>query len=351
MVSPALCQDVHGPSIDINPYKSSIDIIKDYDEHNTIAESGSSQSKMTYYAEGPFIDIEKYTLEFKNVYNKNENITIRVKILNCNQKNRLENVYISEEIPQDFELVSVNQNGCKIIKNTNSPNIMQWVCEDVIISSKCYEYVIRTNKSGNHIFSNPTVKTTVIDNNGRKNQLILSSGDPISLTIKNTPPEFYNMSPEPPINIRDFFGDKYITVEATLRDPDYDSINCKLRSNGYNLRAPTNTSQWICKDPNNKYRYCTYIWDISDLDRRSHILTLEATDGDEKTISRDIELNVYRIPPNWISNLAAIIATIVAIVVGSVIVIYIKNKQNNQAESAEVSLNGEDDNSENTTEE
>ncbi len=278
-----------------------------------------SHSSGSYYVgvQGPAITIEKYTKDFKETYYKNNNITIKLKIINSYKQNRLENAYLYEEIPDGFEFICANPSN---IIDPNKPNSIIWYCGDKIRSSKTYEYTIRTNKSGRHNFGSTMLEATVVDKNGRKNDVIVNSNRPISVLICNNPPKFLDLNPEPPINVRRelngyLIGHKHKYITVSLTDPDNDTINCELlSSSGCKPITPINSST----DTNimNGVTYYNYTWDISCLNIGTHFLTLDAFDGDDHNKAVNIELNTFIIPP----KIASAFYTFMIIVIAGVIV-------------------------------
>ena len=290
--------------------------------------STESHSTGSYYvgAQGPAISIEKYTKDFRDIYNKNDNITIKIKIINSNKQNRLKNVYIFEEIPDGFEFVEANPVNITI---PNKPNTIIWDCGDGIKSSKTYEFTLKTNVNGKHNFGSTMLEATVVDKNGRKNEVVVNSNRLISIVISNNPPKFSDLNPEPPINIRrTLIGNKPVDIKyinVSLTDPDNDTINCELLSSSgcKPIIATTSSSNKI-----NGTIYFNYSWDISGFDRGTHVLTLDAFDGDEHKLSQDIKLNIYNIPSGITASLIAILIIVIAglIVKHNFIFSYIKRK-------------------------
>lgn len=280
-------------------------------DKTTVSET-ESHSSSSYYvgSQGPAIIIEKYTQDFKNEYEKNEDITMAIKIVNSNKQNRLENLRINEVIPKGFEFVRatpVNQTNLK------KPNTMVWDLESGITSSETLEFTLKTNESGKHNFGSTMLETTVVDKNGRKNDVIIVSDRLINIIVLNNPPKFLDLIPEPPINIRrSLIGNKPLGVKylnVTLMDTDNDPINCELvSSSGCKPINPMNISNTEI----NNTTYYNYSFDISTFESGSHILKLDASDGDDHKLSQDIKLNVYRIPPELSTTLIAILIIVIA---------------------------------------
>ncbi len=289
------------------------DVYKIHEETDTNDEVPiESHSTGSYYvgSQGPAITIEKYTNNFKDIYRKNENITIKIKIINSNKQNRLEDVHIFEEIPEGFEFIEANPVN---ITNRKRPNTIMWDCGSEIRSSRTYEFTLRTNKSGKHNFGSTMLEATVVDKNGRKNEVIVNSNRLINIIILNEPPKFSDLNPDPPINIRrTLIGNKPAGVKninVRLTDPDNDTITCELlSSSGCKPLNATNITS-------NKVKgiiYYTYSWDISGFESGTHILTLDAFDGYEHKLSQDIKLNVYKIPPDIKTSFGGILIIVIA---------------------------------------
>lgn len=281
--------------------------------HDTTGKlSIDSYSTGSYYvgAQGPTITIDKFTKDFGEVYNKNNNITIKIKIINNNKENRLENVYIYEDIPDKFECIDANP---EFTTKSNKSNTIIWALSDTIRRSNTLEYTIRTNKSGKHNLGNTMLEATVVDKNGRKNDIILVDNNRINILIQNTPPKFSTIDPEPPLSInRGFFNDKHVNekyINVSLTDIDNDTISCELL-----LAGGCKSVKPIFSDSNtiNGILYYNYAWDLAGFNDGTHILALDAFDGDDHTMSHDIELNIYKITPEIKTALLTILVIVIA---------------------------------------
>ena len=121
-------------------------IMPDKSDTSEPVTSSSSYSKGSYYLGpyGPAITVEKNIKTKTETYYKNDDITIRLRILNCNQRNRLESVHISEEIPSAFEMIKAKPDKYIERNADNDPKTIEWRFDKGISSKEYIEYTIRT---------------------------------------------------------------------------------------------------------------------------------------------------------------------------------------------------------------
>ena len=187
-----------------------------------------SRSKGSYHIGplGPPITIDKNTKGLREKYYKNDNITIRLRILNCDLKNTIENVHLWEEIPCQFELVKKDKDDYvdESIKDPNKdPKTIRWDLKDGIYSSNNLEYTVRTNKSGQYIFNSPLLRAKIKDGSCRSHEILQSNNDYLYITIHNREPIFEKLDYPKEIKLG-----SNATINVTVRDLDLDPIKIDI---------------------------------------------------------------------------------------------------------------------------
>ncbi|MDF0592059.1 hypothetical protein P0O24_00455 [Methanotrichaceae archaeon M04Ac] len=252
--------------------------------------ASSSRSKGSYYIGplGPPITIDKNTKGLREKYYKNDNITIRLRILNCDLKNTIEYVNLQEEIPNQFELVKKDSDTYEddSEKNPNrDPKTIRWVFNDGIYSSINLEYTVRTNKSGQFIFNSPLLRANIKDNNGRSHEISQSNNDNLYIAIHNREPSFERLEYPEAIKLG-----KDATINVVVKDFDSDPINVYIYKKDHTL-----VGTFLSKNNGQDNSSHTYILNQSELNNKGvNEFTLVATDHESKT-QQSIEIEVYNI--------------------------------------------------------
>jgi hypothetical protein len=216
--------------------------------------------------------IDKYTKTYN--FNKNENITIILKVVNLDLDNKLKNIYIREEIPEGFCLVKPKKNL------TDDGTGIKWNC-DWIGFTQSFEYILRSNKKGVYNLGRTVLKATRIDNEGRQHEIGAVSDKDLFINIINNKPKIKKIDPPSPMLIK--IGSPLL-LNVTVEDPDNDTMNCTLKD----------TSNEFCINPIlDKGK--NYTWNLANYaaNYTDYIFELEVKDSDEDSALRTIELRKY----------------------------------------------------------
>ncbi len=272
---------------------------------NTLTEPSQQQSRIdstkSFYinSQGSAITIEKNIKGLTEKYYKNENITIGLKVLNSNPRNRLEDIYIIEEIPDEFELINVKPDNYIELNKSGNPRIIKWGFKNNITKIKNLEYTVSTNKSGKYIFGSTILDAEITDKNGKKYEILQSSENSNVITIYNREPRLVKVD-----GLSSFTqckSNKDIIINLSIFDPDYDLINAYIYKNDGNLAAKSNKNSTYNFNENLELN-CTLISLLLNTskykeDLAIHRFTIEVTDGEDSD-SEEYEIDIYNHVPN-----------------------------------------------------
>jgi hypothetical protein len=155
--------------------------------------SSFSSSRIPIDAQVPII-ISKYTKDVKTEYDKRENITIMIRILNCDKRNKIEKADLLEEITEGFIVISPavnNSTNPKIFYDNDGIQYLLWNFDEGLPYTKHVEYTLQGTKTGFHNFVSTIVSTSVLDRYGVTHNIVSVSED-LAINIKNTPPKLDN---------------------------------------------------------------------------------------------------------------------------------------------------------------
>lgn len=256
----------------------------------------STHSRGSYYI-GPQgqVVIEKYTKRLKEIYDKDENITIRLKIVNCNRRNRLEDVYIREEIPEEFELVSAIPNNYREIPPYESgdkviPRMIEWRCDDNIGSTRIFDYTVRTNQSGKHLFSSTLLGATVRDYNGRTYEILQTSDNDLFVTIENSHPKIEWITTEERSTC--YKNGENINIKVYVTDRNLEPITCEIYSDKHKYVSTDYTPEIVemLKKPCYSFNFTL---NDSNYEVGSNMLNIKASDGETESTA-ELNIEIYR---------------------------------------------------------
>jgi hypothetical protein len=265
----------------INPDKTAISTLNS--PSSRIMSSGS---------EIPII-VSKHTKNSKAEYNKKENITIKIRILNCDKRNKIEIACLKEEIPEGFRVISpvVNSDNGPKYYTKDGIHLLEWNFDRVIpnfnraIYDLCYiEYTIQGDIGGIHNLASTIFSASVLDRKGEIHEIVSTSED-LTLTIKDTPPELFKYPQENPIYVR---HNKPISVTAGFIDAENDTINCKIIFNNTQTEIEPSSSS-----PENSTTLFT--WDLSRFTNHDRVFYLKASDKELSKYFGPFELKTYMI--------------------------------------------------------
>jgi tetratricopeptide (TPR) repeat protein len=275
------------PDIINRVYPSPSPIIKNELSANNppLALSFSSPRSIPIVGQIPII-INKYTKNLKTEYDKRENITIRIRIINCDKRNRIEKAYLQEEIPEGFIVVSpvVNSGTNPRIITEEGIQSLLWFFDEGLPYRKHVEYTLQGTKMGLHNLVSTVVSTSVLDNIGVTHNIVSVSED-LTLNIKNDPPGDIDYYQENPIYVR---HKNKLSINASFRDRENDTINCNLFFNN-TLKSikPYKSFQ------DNRTGKTFFTWDLSNYTDDDQIFYLTANDGESYKTFGPFELKTY----------------------------------------------------------
>jgi hypothetical protein len=269
----------------------------------------SSRSSIPIVGQIPII-ISKYTKNLKTEYGKKENITIRIRILNCDKRNKIEKAYLLEEIAEGLSVIS------PVVSNSSNPKIFNddgiqyllWNFDEGLPNIKHVEYTLQGTKTGLHNFVSTVVSTSVLDRYGVTHDIISVSED-LTINIKNNPPKlisyyflFNNESKENPIYVQKknrlrqilddmlHHRDRNLSIQAIFSDKENDTINCYLVFNDSKASIKPSNGPLV----NGKI---LFKWDLSNYTTNNQNFNLVADDGESNE-----QIGPFEIKTFWVTD-------------------------------------------------
>jgi len=246
----------------------------------------SSSSRSTPIPGQIPIIINKYTKNLKSEYDKGENLTIRIRILNVDRQNKIQNGYLQEEIPEGFRVISpvVNDNTNPKIICIDGIQLLLWNFDKGLPDLKYIEYTLQGNKMGLHNLVSSLLFTNVLDHIGVTHN-IMSLSEDLTINIKNNPPELIDYYQENPIYVH---LKNNLLIKASFSDLENDTINCNLHFND------TLKSIKPYKSLQNSGK-TVFTWDLTNYTDKDQIFYLASNDGESSKTFGPFELKTYKL--------------------------------------------------------
>lgn len=189
---------------------------------SVISSETSSRGEYNIGAQEPAISVEKYIKGIYGVCNKHDNITVELRVLNCDLTNTLQKVTIMEEIPKGFKFINAYPKN-----DTSNDGMIRWNCGNSITYMQYFNYTIKAEESGPHIIPSTLIDATIKDRLANEYRMLKSSANDLGVTVLNQKPEI-KIDPEPPIYIWRFINPGHnlttTTINAEIVDPDGDIV-------------------------------------------------------------------------------------------------------------------------------
>lgn len=263
----------------------------------------------------PAITIEKYIDGIIDQCNKNDNITIKLRFINCGQTNSIKSLMIIEEIPKGFKFISAYPKDEANVSN----NKIIWNCGDIYGKNYNYiqylNYTLNAIESGKHIIPSTIVDAWIIDNRYAKEYHTLkSSSNDLFITVLNQPPEI-KLDPEPPIHECSWWNwlihrPNITKFDITAIDPDDSNDSCEIFPSSNIL---SNRIDESLENGNSQF-----MWNLTLRNDKKSTYTLRVK-GEKGITERNIIIDPYTLPdgviPNFISGILGILGTIIVGVV------------------------------------
>lgn len=233
----------------------------------------------------PSIVAEKFIDGSLDNIDRSKNIDICIRIINCDQSNKLDDVEVREYIPNGFKLIAASH-PYSDIKN---PHGISWHPGEDIDFISNYNYTLRANKSGSYVIPDTIIKATIVDKYGNKNNILKNLGDSFLIKINDRPP-VVKIDPEPPYQpwkIWSLLGHNATNFSAEIIDPDNDSIGCELISDS--LKDNINKNFERHNGNSSKYGWRVVI------NGDPSVFTLKI-DGKLEPIEKEIPVTPYIVP-------------------------------------------------------
>lgn len=251
------------------------------------------------------VELQKNIENGVNTFFPGDEITVQLKVRNM-LKNTLEIVYIDDEIPNTFKIVNAVPSGYNISKSNNTQKIRwdySWEPYRTTKSNIIFYYTIKSFHCNDYSLPKTTLDTYIIKRNGQRVKISIHSNS-INLKIDDEiSGHLLTLIPPSPIVIIDKVGKKSIIVTAILKDLNKQNVTYFIRLDNNIRKDPINNS--------NMNGYIEYMWDLSDLDRGEHTLSLWMTyNGVDHLVKDQIIINIYRISPTRSNQIFQVIFTV-----------------------------------------
>jgi hypothetical protein len=253
--------------------------------------SGSTHAKGGYYKDiqEPAITVEKYIEGIYGICDKNDTITINLRVINCDLTNILKGLTIREEIPKGFELVE--NKSTPGFKKLMEPYRIEWYVGDQAQFIGNYNYTLKAIESGPHIIPSTVIKTTILAKDLKEYHISKSSDNTLFVIVRNKPPRI-KLYPEPPrIDVWmgwKFLGHNLTDLSVAVSDPDNDSVFGEIIS--------LSNRPIIEKEIRSENGEKKYIWSLENGETSTYLI--RAFDGTEYE-EKEITLVPYLLP-TWL---------------------------------------------------
>lgn len=231
--------------------------------------------------------INKHIAGIQSEYDKKKNITIRLRIINCNRKNKIEKMIVEEELLDGLEIVNPNNLGdptlkFNLINNKNNFKIARWTFDKQIPDIKYVEYVLISNKGGLQNLVGAMAIAEIRDHNGIEHEITATSND-LTIKINNKPPKLVNYSLDNPMLLK--IGSN-LFVNASFTDPENDVIRASLLLENISI-GESNINL-------DSYGNTQFSWDLSNYTKEDQTFFLQAIDNESIAEFGPYNLKVYK---------------------------------------------------------